>query len=170
MCSSISVFSTSKKKNFTTAHLHLNEALALSESVQSNSQIVDILDALTQLYKSQGQFKEALETQERLNQVQRKIFNTNADARLKKLQLAMQIERYIHERNALEAELACKQSALQALTLTLTQNSQLIAELRDELIKLKNSPSSERSFDALLQKLNAHTFAEQRFSNLPAAI
>ncbi len=146
-----------EEKNFTTAHLHLNEALALSESVQSNSQIVDILDALTQLYKSQGQFKEALETQERLNQVQRKIFNTNADARLKKLQLAMQIERYIHERNALEAELARKQSALQALTLTLTQNSQLIAELRDELIKLKNSPSSERSFDALLQKLNAHT-------------
>jgi tetratricopeptide (TPR) repeat protein len=38
-----------EEKNFTTAHLHLNEALALSESVQSNSQIVDILDALTQV-------------------------------------------------------------------------------------------------------------------------
>ncbi len=143
--------------DWTTAHTYLTEALTLSESVQSDSQLRDIFDALTQLYKSQEKFKEALDAQERLNQIQRKIFNANADARLKKLQLSMQIERYIDERNALEAELAHKQSALQTLTLTLTQNSQLIAELRDELLKLKNSPSSERNFDALLQKLNAHT-------------
>ncbi len=143
--------------DWTTAHTYLTEALALSDSVQSDSQLSDILDALTQLYKSQGRYREALEAQEQLNQVQRKIFNANADARLKKLQLAMQIERYIDERNALESELAHKQRALQTLTLTLTQNSQLIAELRDELLKLKNSPSSKRHFDALLQKLNAHT-------------
>ena len=77
----------------------------------------------------------------------------------------MQIERYIDERNALESELAHKQSALQTLTLTLTQNSQLIAELRDELLKLKNSPNSKRHFDALLQKLNAHT-SQNRDSQL----
>jgi len=147
--------------DWTTAHTYLTEALTLSESVQSDSQISDILDALTQLYKSQGRYREALEVQERLNQVQRNIFNANADARLKKLQLSMQIDRYIQERNTLEAELARKQSALQALTLTLTQNSQLIAELRDELLKLKNSPSSERHFDALLQKLNAHASQNQ---------
>ncbi|MFQ3609571.1 MAG: tetratricopeptide repeat protein [Chloroherpetonaceae bacterium] len=139
------------------AETYLQEALTLSDTVQSDSQRVDILHALTALYKQQRQFEKALDCQETLSLLQQKIFNTEADARLKKLQLSMEIARHLQARQAAEAELQRKQAELNALTLSLVQKGEFIEQILSEVEQSKTEQSPSSSLNNFITKLKNYS-------------
>jgi tetratricopeptide (TPR) repeat protein len=124
------------------------EAEKLNEQMNSRAQAVEINDIQSEIAMLLQDWKSAYEFQRRASDIRLALLNEDSDERMKRLQVAFEVERKEKENELLRGKLAAKENELLIYSQFLINGAESQSEMRERLLEIKSKVGS----NAVLEK------------------
>lgn len=142
------------------SHQHLSaakhyalEAEKLNIEMNSRSQAVEINDVQSEIAMLEQDWKDAYEFQRRASEIKIALLNEDSDERMKRLQVAFDVERKEKENERLREKLAAKENELLIYSQFLIDGAESQSEMRERLLEIKSKFGSNAALEKHLSEI-----------------
>nr|MBC8497137.1 GAF domain-containing protein [Chloroflexota bacterium] len=156
--------------NYALAHSQVAEALALAEELQAKAEIIQCLQALSDVYKKQGDYQSALSHFETMSALKEELFNEKSAQRLANLTTLYDVETARKESQAYQIKSQELEQLVDERTAEIQADVQARKEVEDGLARKAEEFARSNNLTLSLSKvaanLQAMTDPDQVFATL----
>jgi len=156
--------------NYALAHSQVAEALAIAEELQAKAEIIQCLQALSDVYKKQGDYQSALSHFETMSALKEELFNEKSTQRLANLTTLYDVETARKESQAYQIKSEELEQLVAERTTEIQSEAQARKEVKDGLARKAEEFARSNNLILSLSKvaanLQAMTDPDQVFATL----